>query len=137
LLFALGAVSDGRKHGVKSLADSEQKLGKRLLVQLDADPSLDIEVDRVVGTDTPSIEECEQRAADWLRAVDQIRLRAALLACGTPSIALALNQRFPLESLWDVDSQLDLLAAFAGSPEHCELRSRLEIAAERTSNFSI
>ncbi len=137
LLYALGVVSDGRKHGVKSLADSEQKLGKRLLSQLEADPSLDLDVDRVVGAETPNIEDCEQRAADWLRAVDQVRLRAALLACGTPAIALTLNQKYPLESLWGEEDQLDLLAAFAGSPEHCELRSRLEIAAERTSNFSI
>jgi len=137
LLYALGVVSDGRKHGVKSLADSEQKLGKRLLSQLESDPSLDIEVDRVVGTETPGLDECEQRAASWLRAVDQVRLRAALLACGTPAIALSLNQRFPLESLWTVEHQLNQLAAFAGSPEHCELRSRLEIATERVANFSI
>ncbi|HMA95886.1 MAG TPA: hypothetical protein VKP30_24530, partial [Polyangiaceae bacterium] len=69
--------------------------------------------------------------------VDQVRLRAALLACGTPSIAIALNRKFPLESLLSEEEQIDQLAAFAGSPEHCELRSRLEIAKERVSSYSI
>lgn len=137
LLYALGVVSDHRKHGIKSLADSEQKLGKRLLAQLENDPSLDADVDRIVGTETPSLEECERRAAQWMRSVDQVRLRAALLACGTPSIAVALNRRYPLESVLSEEEQLDQLAAFAGSPEHCELRSRLEIAKERVSSYSI
>lgn len=137
LLYALAVVADHRKHGVKALPDSEQKLGKRLLTQLESDPSLDVEVDRVLGTEQPSPENCERRAAQWLKAVDQVRLRAALLACGTPSTAMMLNQRFPLESLLTEDEQFDQLAAFAGSPEHCELRSRLEIAAERSSSYTI
>ncbi|HMA92554.1 MAG TPA: tetratricopeptide repeat protein, partial [Polyangiaceae bacterium] len=71
LLYALGVVSDQRKHGIKALADSEQKLGKRLLAQLESDPSLDADVDRVVGTETPSLEDCERRATQWMRSVDQ------------------------------------------------------------------
>jgi tetratricopeptide (TPR) repeat protein len=134
LFFTLAVVADRGKQGIKSLADPEQKLGKRLLAQLEADPSLEEEIERVIGTESLSMPVCEQRATDWLKAVDHLRLRAALLACGTPSIAIELNRRYPLESLWTDSEQLDLLAAYAGSPEHCELRSRLAIATELLSN---
>ncbi|HEY5955218.1 MAG TPA: hypothetical protein VIV60_01645, partial [Polyangiaceae bacterium] len=85
----------------------------------------------------PDLAYCEQRAANWLYAVDHLRLRTALLACGTPSIALAQNRKFPLESLWSDELQLDLLAAFAGNRAHVELRTRLEMDIGHSANYSI
>jgi tetratricopeptide (TPR) repeat protein len=124
-LYVLGAIANGSSRGLKTLGEYEQKLGKRLLAELDKHPQLANEIDRLVGNVTASPADCEARAWHWLRAVDQIRLRVALLACGNPSIALKLTREYPLDGPWTAEEQLDLIAAFAGSPEHCELRSRL------------
>jgi tetratricopeptide (TPR) repeat protein len=127
-LYVLSAVVNGSSRELKALGEYEQKLGKRLSAQLEKNALLMAEAVRVVGRGTASLAECESRAYHFLRAVDHVRLRVALLACGNPAIALKLNRDFPLDGPYTAEEQLDLLAAYAGSPEHCELRSRLGIA---------
>jgi tetratricopeptide (TPR) repeat protein len=133
-LYVLSAITNGSSRGLKALGEYEQKLGKRLTNQLDKNQKLAAEVGRLVGDASASLTDCESRAWHWLRAVDQIRLRVALLACGNPVTALKLNREFPLDGPWSAEEQLDLIAAFAGSPEHCELRSRLGIAQRIDNN---
>jgi tetratricopeptide (TPR) repeat protein len=129
-LYVLGTIANGSSRSLKSLGEYEQKLGKRLSSQIEKNPRLSSEVTRLVGNANASPTECEARAWHWLRAVDQIRLRVALLACGNPVTALKLNREYPLDGPYSSDEQLDIIAAFAGSPEHCELRSRLGIAQQ-------
>jgi hypothetical protein len=127
-LYVLSAIVNGGNRGLKTLGEYEQKLGKRLFAQLEKSEALLAEASRLVGSNRLSQSECEDRAFHWLRAVDQIRLRVALLACGSPAVAMRLNRDYPLDGSLTAEEQLDTLAAFAGSPEHCELRSRLGIA---------
>jgi tetratricopeptide (TPR) repeat protein len=127
-LYVLSALVNGSSRGLKALGDYEQKLGKRLSAQLDKNSLLMAEALRLVGDGSATLGQCESRAYHFLRAVDHIRLRIALLACGNPAIALRLNRDFPLDGPYAPEEQLDLLAAYSGSPEHCELRSRLGIA---------
>jgi hypothetical protein len=129
-LYVLGTIVSGNSRILKSLGEYEQKLGKRLSSQIEKNPRLSSEVTRLVGNANASPTECEARAWHWLRAVDQIRLRVALLACGNPVTALKLNREYPLDGPYSSEEQLDIIAAFAGSPEHCELRSRLGIAQQ-------
>lgn len=124
-LFVLAAIANSGSRGLKTLGEYEQKVGKRLLSQLDKNDTLMADLQRFFGGVEPTQGQCEDRAFYWLRGVDQIRLRVALLACGCPATALKLNREFSLDGPFTPEEQLDLLAAFAGSPEHCELRSRL------------
>ena len=113
---------------IKSVDESERKVAKRFLAQLETDDLLAGQVTQVFCDIIADRAEWATIATQYLNAADRVLLRGGLLACANPAAAWQLTQQYPLKSLLSVEEQLDEIARFAISDGHLALRKSLGLA---------
>jgi hypothetical protein len=113
---------------IKSVDESERKVAKRFLAQLETDDLLAGQVTQVFCDIIADRTEWATIATQYLNAADRVLLRGGLLACANPWVAWQLTQQYPLKSLLSVEEQLDEIARFAVSGGHLALRKSLGLA---------
>ena len=127
----LAALSSSDETRVKKLVDAERKVARRVREKIDDDPQLGTYLRRQAAV--LADDDLNHRAREWLKAVDRMRLRAGMLACGHPETALSMAARYPMVSPLTEDQQLDTIAAFCTTQSYARLREQLGIAVTATS----
>jgi tetratricopeptide (TPR) repeat protein len=133
LFHVLQVATEQGSRGMRSLGDAEQRLGRRILAQMELSPDLESEMARYRTITGHTMEEHLVDATTWMMAVDCVRLRAALVACGDPTVAARMTEQYPLGSPLSAEQQRDVILSFATCEQYLALRSALGIAVARAS----
>jgi len=128
LLLTLRVATEPEPSALRILPDTEQRLARRLRASAETDPELALSLQQLGGLVPPHFEHCLVEATTFMMAVDCVRLRAGLLACGDPKVALGSTRRHPLASPLSPEQQEDVLLAFATSEPYLALRAALGLA---------
>ncbi len=121
--LSLAATPSGKGQGRGG--DLEGRWLRKLSEMLNENPAFGEQARRLPTVLDPSPETCQSEALRYLRSVDELRLQLACSACDSPSVALRMTRRFPLDSPIGVEEQLDILARYATDPKCSAVRRHL------------
>ncbi len=128
LLHTLRVAAEPDTLALRALADTEQRLARRLQTAAETDAKLSASLTQLSQLFPAHFEHCLVEATTFMMAVDCVRLRAALVACGDPKVALGLTRKHPLASPLSREQQEDVLLAFATSEPYLALRAALGLS---------